>query len=110
MEIKLSDEQVSEIVESVKRKIEKEAMERALNTLRQWMDGGQFVSQIRNAMVKECVVDLKERVLRKVMEGEVIQRAVQGAENRVNHIIHTKLVDGIKVSFDVAEFKDGKTA
>lgn len=105
MQITLSDEQMKEITDQVKEKVFNEALKMARDEMTLWIRNGQFVSQIRNAMVKECVADLKERVLKKVMEGEVIQKSVQAAEQRVNQLLHIKLKDGIKVSFDTEVFE-----
>lgn len=98
--VTLSQPEIDAILERVKKEVFNSAKVAATEEIHRYIRGGQFIGELRNLITKEAVAELKISALKKLDDQKVLETALLNAEKRINQYIHTKLKDGIVVSFN----------
>ena len=96
--VELDDVTLERIKLDIYQSMKHQATMNAKNALDQYIKGGQFVGEIRNAIVEALLPEIKAAVMHKLtVENKVIEKAVQSCESRINQTIHNRLINGITV-------------
>lgn len=100
MEVKLDKLEIEHLQKQIIDSLRNEALNLARQEINRFIHGGQLIGEIRNEIVKQCVPEIKDKVMKKLVDDDhVIKKALQSAEQRINNQIHAKMINGITVKF-----------
>lgn len=95
MQIELSDEEIKAIKARAAKVVEAELVEQ----IRLLVNPSQVHAEIKNEVVRALTQNLAAKFEKKYESSEVIKRAVESAESRVNAKIARILANGITIKF-----------